>query len=111
MRLWLKEVGGGVPTIGTRIGREAGRGRRACEQTRSPKSIKTRQVEPDGTDLELLALPEEASRTRAGEESAEAVVAMSAGETRQERRAEGTRGKLYGALRRVENPPRRQPDQ
>jgi len=63
--MWLKEVEGGASTVGTRTGREAGRGRQACEQTRSPKSIKTRQLEPDGTDLELLALPEETCDARA----------------------------------------------
>ena len=86
MRLWLKEVEGGAPTVGTRTGREAGRGRRAGEQTRSPKSIKTRQVEPDGTDLELLALPEETFDARAPEESAEVVVVKKAGEPRKDRR-------------------------
>jgi len=45
------------------------------------------------------------------EESAEVVVVKKAGETRKERRTEGTRGKLYGALRWAQNPPRRQPEQ
>jgi len=57
----------------------------------------------------LLALPEETSDARAPEESAEVVVVKKAGETRKERRE--PEGKLYGALRRAQNPPRRQPEQ
>jgi len=86
----MKEGEGKLATVGTRTGREAGCGRRACEQTRSPKLIKTQHVEPDGMRGKFRFLPGEISCARAQEKSAEAVVAMRAAETRKERRAEGT---------------------
>ena len=44
----LKEADGKPSTAGTRTGREAGCGRRAGWQQRSPKVIKTHMVEPGG---------------------------------------------------------------
>jgi hypothetical protein len=45
----LKEAVGKPSTERTEIGSEAGRGRRAGWDQRSPKTTKTRQVEPVGT--------------------------------------------------------------
>ena len=44
----LKEAAGKLSTAGTRTGSEAGCGRRAGWQQRSPKLIKSHQVEPGG---------------------------------------------------------------
>jgi hypothetical protein len=78
-------------TIGTRTGREAGCVRRVCWEPRSPKLIKTHQVEPDGPRREFRFLPGEISVWRQTEKSAEAVVATTLAERREERRAEGTK--------------------
>ena len=61
---------------------------RAGEQQRSPKTIKTHQVESDGTRGKFKFLPGEISCARAPEKSAKAVVATKLGESREERRAE-----------------------
>ena len=91
--MWLKEAEGKLATIGKRTVREAGNGRRACWQTRSPNLIKTLQVETDGARGKFKSLPGETSCARAREESAEAVVVRTALERAQERRAEGTESK------------------
>lgn len=52
---------------------------------------KTYPVEPDGTGREYMFLLGETCRVRAGQESAEAVVVMTPGESREERRAEESR--------------------
>jgi hypothetical protein len=52
-------------------------------------------------------LPGETSCARADEESAEAIVAMMAGESRQERRAEGT---TSSALRSIVHQGKKRPD-
>jgi hypothetical protein len=52
----LKEAEGEPSTEGTRTGREAGYGRRAGPEQRSPKIIKTYQVEPVGTRGQILDL-------------------------------------------------------
>jgi hypothetical protein len=47
---------GKLSTVGTQTGSEAGCGRQAGSERRSPKVIKTHQVEPDGTRGEILHL-------------------------------------------------------
>jgi hypothetical protein len=57
----LKEAESKTVSIRTRTGSEAGCGRRACQQTRSPTLIKTQQVEPDGMqerNQDLSVIPE-----------------------------------------------------
>src|SRR5450755_3251900 len=85
-----KEAAGKLSTAGTRTGSEAGCGRQAGSEQRSPKVIKTHQVEPGGTRRRILHLTwgglrqesaEEVSRSHSSEEVAVRVV---------ERRAEGT---------------------
>jgi len=49
VRQKLKEAVSKLPTVRTEIGSEAGCGRQAGYEQRSPKVIKTHQVEPDGT--------------------------------------------------------------
>ena len=49
-----KEAGGKLSTEGTRTGSEAGCGRQAGSEQRSPKVIKTHQVEPVGTRGQIL---------------------------------------------------------
>src|ERR1039458_191896 len=51
-----KEAGGKLSTVGTRTGSEAGCGRQAGPEQRSPKVIKTHQVEPDGAREQSLHL-------------------------------------------------------
>jgi hypothetical protein len=75
----LKEARSKPSTAGIRIGSEAGCGRQAGWEQRSPKVIKTHQVEPDGARGKILTLPGEISSVRAEEKSAEAVVAKKAG--------------------------------
>ena len=58
---------------------------------KSKNPSRAHQVEPVGTGGKLTHLPGETSGPRGQEESAEAVVAKKAGESRTERRAEGTR--------------------
>ena len=74
-----KEAGGKLSTVGTRTGSEAGCGRQAGPEQRSPKVIKTHQVEPGGTREEILYLTwgdllqesgGEVSRGRSSEEAA-----------------------------------------
>jgi hypothetical protein len=76
----LKEAGSKLSTAGTRIGSEAGCVRPAGWQQRSPKSIKTHQVEPGGPRGKILHLtwgellgegPGAVSRGRSSEESCE----------------------------------------
>jgi len=52
----LKEARSKLPTVRTEIGSEAGCGRQAGWKQRSPKVIKTHQVEPDGTGGQILHL-------------------------------------------------------
>ena len=66
-------------------------------------SPRTHQVEPDGAGRKYMFLPGEISEVRAAEKSAEAVVAMTPAERREERRAEASRkdstpGLAEGAL-------------
>jgi hypothetical protein len=75
VRRKLKEAEGKPSTVGTRTGSEAGCGRQAGSEQRSPKVIKTYQVEPDGARGQILHLPGEISSVRGEEKSAEAVVA------------------------------------
>ncbi len=75
----LKEARSKLSTAGTRTDSEAGCGRQAGWEQRSPKLIKTHQVEPDGTRGQSLHLPGEISSAGAEEKSAEAVVAEKAG--------------------------------
>src|SRR4051794_15635458 len=70
-----KEAESKLSTEGTRTGSEAGCGRQAGSEQRSPKVIKTHQVEPVGTREQTCTLPGEISSARAGEKSAEAIVA------------------------------------
>jgi len=84
----MKAAVGKSTTIEKRTGSEAGCGRRASWQTRSPKVIKTHQVEPDGAWGKFRFLPGEISCVRAREKSAEAVVVTTPAERREERRAE-----------------------
>jgi hypothetical protein len=84
----MKAAASKSTTVGTRTGSEAGCGRRAFWQTRSPKLIKTHQVESDGTWGKFRSLPGEISCVRAREKSAEAVVALMPHESGEERRAE-----------------------
>src|SRR5260370_5654894 len=56
VRRKLKEAEGKLSTEGTRTGSEARGGRRAGSEQRSPKVIKTRQVEPVGTRGKILNL-------------------------------------------------------
>src|ERR1035437_704569 len=74
-----KEAGGKLSTVGTRTGSEAGCGRQAGPEQRSPKVIKTHQVEPDGAREQSLHLTwgdllgesrGEVSRGRISEEAA-----------------------------------------
>src|ERR1017187_9366168 len=74
-----KEAGGKLSTVGTRTGSEAGCGRQAGPEQRSPKVIKTHQVEPDGAREQSLHLTwgdllgesrGEVSRGRMSEEAA-----------------------------------------
>jgi hypothetical protein len=87
-RVKLKEADSKLSTVGTRTGSEAGCGRQAGWEQRSPKVIKTHQVEPGGArgqilhltwgDLLLrlgLAKRRGLIYVRAEEKSAEAVVA------------------------------------
>ena len=73
----LKEADSKLSTVGTRTGSEAGCGRQAGWQQRSPKVIKTHQVEPGGTRGQILHLTwgdlrrenaEEVSRGRSSRE-------------------------------------------
>jgi hypothetical protein len=52
----LKEAGSKLSTVGTRTGSEADCGRRAGWEQRSPKVIKTQEVEPDGAKGQVLHL-------------------------------------------------------
>ncbi len=54
VRQKLKEAEGKLSTEGTRTGSEAGCGRQAGAEQRSPKVIKTHQVEPVGTRGKIL---------------------------------------------------------
>ena len=74
-----KEAEGKLSTVGTRTGSEAGCGRQAGREQRSPKIIKTHQVEPVGARGQILhltwgdLLPErggEVSRGRSSKEAA-----------------------------------------
>ncbi len=56
VRRKLKEAEGKLSTEGTRTGSEAGCGRRAGSEQRSPRVIKTHQVEPVGTRGKILYL-------------------------------------------------------
>jgi hypothetical protein len=49
-----KEAGGKFSTEGTRTGSEAWCGRQAGREQRSPKVIKTQQVEPVGARRQIL---------------------------------------------------------
>ncbi len=93
-----EEAADKLSTVGTQTDREAGGGRRAGWQQRSPKVIQTQPVESDGTrgQNQHLTLPGEISPARTGEKSAEAVVARMACESRPERRAEGPRNGARG---------------
>ena len=51
-----KEAEGKLSTVGTRTVSEAGCGRQAASEQRSPKVIKTHQVEAVGTREEILHL-------------------------------------------------------
>ena len=79
VRRKLKEAEGKLWTEGTRTGSEAGCGRRAGSEQRSPNVIKTHPVEPTARGDRFCTLPGEISPVRAGEKSAEAVVAEKAG--------------------------------
>ena len=77
VRRKLKEAEGKPSTVGTRTGSEAGCGRQAGSEQRSPKVIKTHQVEPDGAGEQILYLTwgdldgesrREVSRGRSSEE-------------------------------------------
>jgi hypothetical protein len=72
----LKEADSKPSTAGTQTGSEAGCGRQAGWEQRSPKIIKAHQVEPGGTRGQILYLPGEIFGVRAAKKSAEAVVAM-----------------------------------
>ena len=50
----LKEAESELPTVRTETGSEAGCGRRVGWEQRSPKVIKTHQVEPDGAEAQIL---------------------------------------------------------
>jgi hypothetical protein len=50
----LKEARSELSTVGTRTGSEAGCGRQAGTEQRSPKVIKTHPVEPGGTRGQIL---------------------------------------------------------
>ncbi len=52
----LKEADSKLSTVGTRTGSEAGCGRQAGWQQRSPKVSKTHQVEPVGAREQILNL-------------------------------------------------------
>ena len=52
----LKEAASKLSTVGTRTGSEAGCGRQAGWEQRSPMIIKTHQVEPDGARESILHL-------------------------------------------------------
>jgi len=56
VRRKLKEAEGKPSTVGTRTGSEAGCGRQAGSEQRSPKIIKTHRVEPDGARGKILHL-------------------------------------------------------
>src|SRR5258706_4522888 len=56
VRRKLKEAEGQRSTEGTQTGSEAGCGRRAGSEQRSPRVIKTHQVEPVGTRGKILYL-------------------------------------------------------
>ncbi len=62
------------------------------------KSIKTRQVEPGGTEGKLRTLPGEISSVRAGEKSAEVVVVKIPIQRWEEQKTEGANG---SALRSI----------
>ena len=92
---------------------------RAGEQRRSPKTITAHQVESDGVRGQFKLLPGEISCARAWEKSAEAIVAMRPGESREERRAEeptnwrkslvkGPRGLSRSGARQLRPPPRQE---
>jgi hypothetical protein len=75
----LKEAGSKLSTAGTQTGSEAGCGRQAGWEQRSPKVIKTHQVEPGGARGQILYLTwgdlrresaGEVSRGRSSEEAA-----------------------------------------
>jgi hypothetical protein len=51
-----KEARSKLSTVGTRTGSEAGCGRRAGQQQRSPNVIKTHKVQPGGTRGKILHL-------------------------------------------------------
>ena len=94
----LKEALGKLSTERTESGSEAGRGRRAGWDQRSPKPIKTRQVEPIGTRGKNQRLTwgdlfgesrGEVSRGRSSEEGS--VMGL-------EQRAEGPRNGARGAV-------------
>src|SRR5271157_173745 len=65
---------------------------RAGEQRRSPKTIKTHQVESDGVRGKFKSLPGEISGARAREKSAETIVALRRRESDAERRVEEPKG-------------------
>jgi hypothetical protein len=73
----LKEARSKLSTVDKRTGSEAGCGRQAGWEQRSPKVIKTHQVEPDGARGQILHLTwgdlfresgREDSRSRSSEE-------------------------------------------
>jgi hypothetical protein len=90
-----KDAGGKLSTVGIRTGSEAGCRRQAGAEQRSPKVIKTHQVEPDGKRGDFAPYLWEISSVRAGEKSAEAVVARKAGNAAG---AKGRRTKLEKEL-------------
>jgi len=91
----LKEARSKLPTVRTEIGSEAGCGRQAGWEQRSPKVIKTHQVEPGGTGGQILYLTwgdlacESAEEVIRGRSSEEATVTV--GERRAEEPKNGAR--------------------
>lgn len=75
---------------------------------KSNRHHETHQVEPDGTGRKYMFLPGEISPVRAGEKSAEAVVALIAAERRQEQRAEASRKDSISGLAAGNNRRQRQ---
>ncbi len=59
-----EKAGSKLSTVGTRTGSEAGCGRQTGWQQRSPKVIKTHQVEPGGTRGQILFLAAKLTRLR-----------------------------------------------
>ena len=92
----LKEAVDKLSTAGTQTDREAGGGRRAGWEQRSPKVIQTPTVESGGARGKNQHLTRGDLLGESREESAEAVVAKMVCESRPERRAEGPRNGARG---------------